>query len=138
MSRINRISIARLHNRGNYEHSRYEVTVEPQQHEDPGRVFRELEDVLDALDPQTPTIGFWPVATYRKRLAEYTAKRAAGVALDEREQQETEEATRAVARWDEWQAARDAALARFSALGGAERHTDAKLGWDQDDDEEAE
>jgi hypothetical protein len=47
--RVSRVTIGRLHNLGNYEHIRYEVTVELPPGTAPASVVRELEDTLNAL-----------------------------------------------------------------------------------------
>ena len=55
-SRVSKITVGRLHNLGNYEHVRYEVTVELPPGTAPASVVRDLEDTLRA---QTTT---WHVA----------------------------------------------------------------------------
>lgn len=66
--RISRITLGRLHNLGNYEHVRYEVTVELPPGTSPASVARELEDTLNALEPRQP-VSDWDLRQAVKTLA---------------------------------------------------------------------
>lgn len=52
-AKVIRVAIGRLHNLGNYEHIRYDVTVELNESEasNPGEVINKLERLLGALAP---------------------------------------------------------------------------------------
>src|ERR1044071_8778109 len=51
--KVTRIAIGRLHNLGNYEHIRYDVTVDLTNGENPGLIIARLEKLLGALKPIT-------------------------------------------------------------------------------------
>lgn len=52
--RISRITIGRLHNLGNYEHVRYEVTVDLPPGTSPASVLHSTEQMLNGLEPRPP------------------------------------------------------------------------------------
>jgi hypothetical protein len=137
--RVSRISIGRLHNLGNYEHVRYEVTVELPPGTSPASVARELTEILDGLEPRAPySASEVRLALVRQRvpapkLADFgddhwqtPAERLAAA------QRERDRADQVLTRYAEWQKARDAALARFDHLGGTRLFTDAKDRWEDE------
>lgn len=137
--RITRITMGRLHNLGNYEHVRYEVTVDLPPGTSPASVARELEDTLNSLEPKRP-VSDWDLRQAVKLLAtpEPTLQPATDdddpfnspEALLKRELRERESALKNITRHEEWLKSRDAALARFNQFGGSAMHTDAKDKWD--------
>lgn len=137
--RISRITLGRLHNLGNYEHVRYEVTVELPPGTSPASVARELEDTLNALEPRQP------VSDYELREAmKLLAKPEPTLQPDgddddswdgpkqklQRVLGERESARLRIKRHQEWVESRDAALRRLDALGGCGKWSDAKDRWD--------
>jgi len=52
--KITRITIGRLHNLGNYEHIRYELTAEVADGEAPTVAMIGMERILEALNPKCP------------------------------------------------------------------------------------
>ncbi len=137
--RISRITIARLHNLGNYEHVRYEVTVELPLGTSPASVARELEETLAELEPKRP-VSLYELGHAIKLLSKPAPKFSdfddlpAGVAhvRFEEAQNERERAERLIKKHEEWKADHEAALARFDRLGGTRLFTDAKDNWDDD------
>jgi hypothetical protein len=141
--RISRVTLARLHNLGNYEHVRYEVTVELPPGTSPSSVVRELEDTLTALEPKQPVSNYElgqavhllskPVPTLQDMQRQddedpfdsTTPAQALERALADRARAE-----RLLKRHGDWKTARDAALQRFDRLGGVEVFTDAKDRWE--------
>lgn len=137
--RISRITLARLHNLGNYEHVRYEVTVELPPGTSPASVARELEDTLNALEPKQP-VSDWDLRQSVKLLA---APEPTLQPQDDddpfmdpaqalrREQADRERARLQIRRYEDWLKSRDAAMRRFDALGGSSQSKDAKEQWDE-------
>lgn len=136
--RISRITLGRLHNLGNYEHVRYEVTVELTPGTSPASVARELEDTLNALEPKQP-VSDWDLRQAVKTLA--LPEPALEPKDDDdpfetpqqvlqRKRADRERARLHIERHETWVKSRDAALRRFDALGGSAQWTDAKDRWD--------
>lgn len=121
--RITRLTIARLHNRGNYEHSRYEVTVDIPPGVDPGSVFREVEGTLAALKPNSP-VNYYELQRSIKAMQD---PKTDPCFESNRGLHETR-----IREYDEWSKRRDAALQRFSAMNGAHVFTDAKERWEDE------
>lgn len=121
--KVTRVGVGRLHNLGNYEHIRYDITVDLANGENPGLIISRLEKLLGALKPIT---------------ADYDYQRAIKVMSDpelakdeparniEIYKARIEKHEKAVAR-------RERALTLFGALGGASQYTDAKDKWEDDD-----
>lgn len=123
-AKITRIAIGRLHNLGNYEHIRYDVTVDLTNGENPGLIISRLEKLLGALAPIVKN--------------DYDYKRAVTIMSDpERAKDEPagniELYKRRIEKHDKAIERRERALALFGALGGASEHTDAKDKWEDDD-----
>jgi len=121
--RISRVTLGRLHNLGNYEHVRYEVTVELPPGTSPASVIHELEQTLNGLEPKSP-ISAWELRTALEDL-----KRQGIEPEDDRTR---ERARERITRHDQWRKQRDAALRRFNQFGGSEVWTDAKDNWDDE------
>lgn len=126
LTRISRVTIARLHNRGNYEHSRYEVTVEIPAGVDPGSVMSEVDDALNDLQPKSP-VDAWTLSQQLKRL------QLSPCPTDIHDASEREYAQSHILKHEEWKRRNDAAYKRFTELGGTERFSDAKAGWADDE-----
>ena len=126
--RISRATIARLHNRGNYEHSRYEVTVEIPPGVDAGSVLRELDQMLEDIEPCSP-VSMWDL---RRAI---DALKSPPIENDPHDQGNRRTYSEYIRRHSDWEKRRDAAYARFTELNGIERYTDAKVHWDRDDEQ---
>jgi len=121
--KVSRIGIGRLHNLGNYEHIRYDITVDLTDGENPGLIIHRLERLLSALAPIN---------------TDYEYQRALKVMSDpelaKHESVGTVEVYKArIEKHDKAVARRERALALFGALGGASEYTDAKDKWEDDD-----
>lgn len=136
--RISRITIGRLHNLGNYEHVRYEVTVELPPGTAPASVVRDLEDTLTALEPKAP-VSDWDLRQALKTLAlpePVLQPKGEDDPFDSpeqalrRAQADRERARCHILRNEEWRKSRDAALARLNQFGGSVQFKDAKDNWD--------
>jgi hypothetical protein len=121
-AKVTRIAIGRLHNLGNYEHIRYDVTVDLTNGENPGLVIYRLEKLLAALKPITTDYDYQravKVMSDPELAADETARNI------EVYKDRIEKHNKAVAR-------RERALALFGALGGQSQFTDAKDKWEDD------
>jgi hypothetical protein len=144
MNRISKITVARLYNLGSYEHVRYELTVEVPEGASATNAIIGVEKILAGLSPlknacikseqeierlrrEIQEMRTMPVADWERRYGSYQ-----GTVREIIERHEAE--------LNESIAKRAAALSRsararelFDDLGGAEKWTDAKLDWDDED-----
>lgn len=124
-TRTSRITIARLYNTGNYEHTRYELTVDVAATTCPSVVVQNLESLLDLLNPKPPHSA-WSVNRAQKLCSmpqppEDSPLRGAYDA-----------AVLVVQEAAQWQRDRDACLAKLDKIGLSTRHGDAKAYWDDE------
>lgn len=140
--RISRITIGRLHNLGNYEHIRYEVTVELPPGTSPASVLHATEQMLNGLDPKAPHSAHEVLGAQRElakpapRMADFVDGRDHYNTPEQRLESannDRERALKIVNRHNEWRRGRDAAHRRFDELGGTALHRDAKADWDEDE-----
>ena len=123
-TRVSKITIARLHNCGNYEHVRYEIAVDVGPSDSAASVLCQVEAILDDLKPNGP------VSDYDLRRAKDVLAKPASDLTDtdminmnlyrERVRMANEAAKK-----------RADAIARLNELGGASVYTDAKDNWDE-------
>ena len=122
-AKVTRIAIGRLHNLGNYEHIRYDVTVDLTNGENPGLIIHRLEKLLGALKPIKED---WDYKRAKEILSDPEKVKDEPARNVEIYQQRVATHDKAVAR-------RERALVLFGALGGASQFTDAKDKWEDDD-----
>lgn len=130
LTRITRIQIQRLHNLGNYESIRYEVSVDVGEKDDAGKVLATLETALNDIRAKSDC-------------SEYSYNEALKVIsnpLNQWGEPHTEEdityAKNKIAEWEKAQAKREAARELLSSLSCVEKHRDAKENWEDWEDEE--
>jgi ribosomal protein S10 len=124
--RISRLTLSRLHNLGNYEHVRYEITVEIPPGNSPASVLREAEQLLEDVNPPRPvSAGDLSRAHAKLKLP--------AVEGSEWDASERETARRRIALHEAWLHQREKMLARFDRLGGVKVFTDAKMDWSDDE-----
>lgn len=131
-ARVARVGIGRLYNLGNYEHIRYDLTIEIPEGVDVKESVSKMRQILRALKP--------------KRSEGYEVRRARELAAmppEDREDyaikhgltledfQKADSAVQILAQRDE---RRKAALELFNNLGGESVYTDHKEQWDDDYD----
>lgn len=128
--KVTALTVARLHNLGNYEHIRYEVTVAIPDGASTGAVLADLTAMLDDLRPNK-------TSSYElKHAREILAQPVPEVAEQdeaERIHARREHAQRLVDRNDAEERRIARARAAFDDFGGAKRYTDAKDKWDDED-----
>lgn len=124
-ARISRITAARLYNTGNYEHVRFELTVEVEPGSDPAEAFTSVCEILNGLKPVTSHAR----GVYEQAKAEL-ARPASELQLWQIQGIPGHKAT--VEAFEKAEADRAALMAKFSALGGSTRHGG---GYDPEDHE---
>lgn len=114
-ARISRITAARLYNTGNYEHVRYEITVEVPEGEDPASAFTSATEILQGLKPVTSSNRF----DYERAKAQLARPASE---LGEWEISQIPLHKRTVEEFEKRAAEHALILAKFSELGGSTQH----------------
>lgn len=134
--KASKLTLARLFNCGNYEHVRYEVTVELPPGETAADTCRGLENILAALNPSRPS----GVPT-QAHLDYLKNKVQSAKDLPDGEPGRLElisgcesELLRQQTILDLWNKRREAALAALDDVGGAAHWKDAKADWADDEE----
>jgi hypothetical protein len=146
--RISRLTLARLFNLGNFEHMRYEVTVDLPAGTSPASVLRELESAIADLEPKEPVTHYERLQALKVLQGPEPTLASVRVEMDsdpfgdddyspeqllERKQLERARAQKTIERYDDWLRSREGALQRLEALGGVGgARTDAKVHWGDD------
>jgi len=123
--RVSKITAARLHNLGNYEHVRYEITVEIPEGASASAAMADLENILGDLDPKQP-VQDWNLNNARDALAKPASE------LSEHELGNIPAYRATVEKYEQWRKDQQAARAHLDAIGGSVSHVDAKDTWDND------
>lgn len=146
-SRISRISVGRLYNLGNYEHVRYELTIEVPEGATASETMEGVERLMAALNPREP--GSVPsestIQQDERRLTDMKERFSVSSAEFERYYDPGYVGTpeEYIARCEQsllesirkrqaWKAKSKKARALLDDLGGAACWRDAKLEWDDD------
>lgn len=141
---VSKITIGRLFNLGNYEHVRYELTVEVPQGESAATAVIGMENILAGLNPKKPrgVHSDTEIESLEEELIHIRSLedsdinnrygQSKAVALGSREKR-LARIKSITARWKEVQ---EKARRLFDDLGGAEKFTDAKQNWDDQYDTE--
>ena len=145
--KVSKITIGRLYNLGNYEHVRYELTVEVPEGESAAVAVKGMERILEAMSPH---MAVQSESELKRKAAEVERMKTMPAVEWERNYgghkgTPTEIIERYQTGLDEETLKRQTALARaakarqlFDDLGGAAEWKDAKLAWednDHDDDQ---
>jgi hypothetical protein len=111
-STIQQISITRLFSTGQFEHQKISLNAEILPGMKPGDTLKEMESILDDLNPKPPYTE-WEMQHARK-LATPEAREASNIefAAD----WEIQDATQKLADYDAWQTRRQSALDRLNSL----------------------
>lgn len=128
--KVTALTVARLHNLGNYEHVRYEVTVAVPDAASTGAVLADVTAMLDDLRPNKTSA--YELKHARDILAQPVPE-AAGQEEADLIHSRREHAQRLVDRNDAEERRIARARAAFDDIGGAKRYTDAKDKWDDED-----
>lgn len=129
---VTALTVAHLHNLGNYEHVRYEVTVALPDGAKPSEVLADVCAILADLRPLK--VNAWDLERARKLLASpEPAVVPEDAAYELRRSREVWEQARDLVKRSDAELRRIArAQTAFDDLGGARRYTDAKNSWDDE------
>lgn len=125
MAKISKITIGRLYNLGNFEHARYEISVEVGEGESPGEALEKLEKTVEALSPRGP-VDERELSRCRQQL-ELPAKE-----IGEHDISNLAYYKSQVEKAEAWSKSREEAFRKLDELGGRVEHRDAKDNWDDD------
>lgn len=134
-TRVSRLTIGRLFNLGNYEHVRYELTVDIAEGKSASVALRNVMRLLRAANPKPP-VQRYDYDHAKSILSDPNAWHKNVADPKERKQRIKEmvkEAKENIARYDLWAAQRKAAEAMLDNIGCAKAFKDAKLDWEDDD-----
>lgn len=123
--KVSRIGIGRLYNLGNYEHIRYDLTVEVPDGASAMAVFKSMVRLLRALNPKPPCTKY----DYNDAV-ETLAKSADHLGNYERERVPI--LKKRLEEYEEWKARRSKAVSLFDQLGGSTVEMDHKDSWEDD------
>lgn len=123
VTRITRIQIQRLHNLGNYESVRYDVTVDVAPTHDAGKILRTLERALEDIRAKSDVDSF-----YLKRAQEKLADPAG------HDDETMAAAQHLVDKAEAAKAKRKAAYELLASLHCTSEKRDAKENWDDEED----
>lgn len=131
--RVSRLSVGRLCNLGNYEHIRYEVTVDIPEGVDVTKTLMTVEKALNTLAQPAPGRNGYPTVAYAKaQLAKPISE------LQPAHEQENLGAyRRLVEAYEAWTKRQDYARAVLGDFSLSSEFTDHKQYWDEDGDWES-
>lgn len=118
--KVKTITIGRLYNLGNYEHIRYDVSVELEDGDDPAVALRNLSGIIKDLNPKGK-ISDWEYESAKQQLADSRT-----------DPEQRQKAEKKVLRRAYEKQRRVIAAEALSNIGGSEHYKDAKLDWDED------
>jgi hypothetical protein len=127
-ARVSRLSVGRLVNLGNYEHIRYEVTVEIPEGVDVTTTLTTVEKGLNMLAERPPSGAYYGIHHAR----EVIAKADKGEPLGEMDRQNLGTFRETVKRYDAWGARQQYARALLGDFSLSSEFTDAKEKWEDD------
>lgn len=126
-TRVSRIQIQRLHNLGNYESIRYEVTVDVAPGDNAATILSNLETALEDIQCECD-VSKSRYEMYLLRMSEPTDKN--GEPWTEREISNAKEG---IAKYEAVLARREAARELLTHLHVVRERRDAKENWDEDE-----
>jgi hypothetical protein len=141
-TRISRISVGRVYNLGNYEHIRYELTVDIPAGESATEAIKAVEALISGLQPIRGIATEEELSREAKRiaetkmmsLAEFERRHGQPVGGPEAYIKRCEESLEEKLRERKSAERKTTAVRKaFDDLGGAAKRHDAKLDWDDDD-----
>lgn len=137
-TKVTRLTIGRLYNLGNYEHIRYEITVEIGEGRSASLALRNTMRILRAANPKPPVSSF-DYESAKKRLEDPESWHKNVTPVSERKKRIKEmvaNAKNTVKRHDNWMARRKVAESMLDDIGATRVFKDAKLSWGEDDDDD--
>ena len=135
-TQIRRITIGRLYNLGNYEHVRYELSVEIGEGRSAALALRNTIRLLKAVNPKPPV----PSYDYERAKSQIEKPDDWHKNIEDKTQQAKARkemvvaAKKTVKKFETWVNRRHAAELVLDDIGGTKAFKDAKLSWSDDDD----
>lgn len=135
-SKISRFTIGRLYNLGNYEHVRYELTVEVAEGRSAALALRNTLKLLKAVNPKPPV----PSYEYESAKSKIEKPNDWHKNIADKEEQArlrkemVAESQKTVKKFETWVNRRHAAEIVLDDIGGSKAFKDAKLSWEDNDD----
>ena len=123
-SRVSKITAARLHNLGNYEHVRYEITVEIPDGASAAQALGNVERVLSGLDPKPPVTAY-DLQRARAALAKPIEE------WPKWERDNVQQYRNYIEIDAAWRTGQNLAREALDDIGGTRIYTDAKDDWDE-------
>lgn len=124
MTRISKITIGRLYNLGNFEHVRYEFSVEVDKHASPGEVLKGMEKIMEDLNPKGPVEQI-ELSRCREQLSKPVER------VSEHELRNIQYYKSQIEKADAWSELRKNAFLKLNEFGGNVEHRDDKQNWDE-------
>ena len=125
-SKVSRVSVARLYNTGNYEHIRYEISADVPPDGSASQTLIDLTGILQRLKPIKKDYEYQRHKDLLNKLPQQ---------MTESEKEDAKDAQEIVGKFDTALALKWEAVLKLDDLGGASVSKDAKLSWDDHDDE---
>lgn len=116
-AKVNRVTISRLYNAGNYEHIRYELTADVPEGVSAKKVTQGILSILKACNPKCP-VNTYAMTESQKRINMTSDQQKVywGENWQERLEQEKKELAGQQQEMDEWNNCRRMALEKFDDL----------------------
>lgn len=127
-SRVTLISMKRVINLGNYENVQYEVTVEVGEKDDPGKILTALEGILEDVRAVSD-VPDYQLRNAREQLSKPKSE------LTDIEKKRLPDYRKMVRKHEAALKRREKAHAALRTLNYTSRHNDAKLNWDDGDED---
>lgn len=135
-TRISKLTIGRLYNLGNYEHVRYELTVEIPPASSVTTALRNTMTILRAANPKPPVTDY-DIQHAKAQLSDPQSWHKDIKDPKERKpvlSKMVKDARQVLAKFKRWQNRRQQAEQLLDNLGAVRQFKDAKLTWDTEDD----
>lgn len=130
MTHVSKITISRLYNLGNYEHIRYEISVDVPAGESAANAAKDLYEILQDLRPNS-------VSAFTANNAQRTLERPelaadADQTTRMRDLEDRSLARKVFQKWVDEQDRQARARKALDAVGGSIRYHDAKMDWNDE------
>lgn len=133
--RVSQISVARVYNRGNYENSRYELTIDVPEGASPAKAMQTGLGILFALNPRPPVprIDYDQAVDFLKDPEAWAKNIEDPKARRKLLKERAPQYRRTVRAYEKFLARRLKAVRALEAMGGTAKETDHKLSWEPDE-----
>lgn len=140
--KVTKVTIGRLFNLGSYEHVRYEVSIELNDGDNPGKCVRDLETLVEAMNPKEPSTTQESIDRAQRNydamvlMDEDAFRRQHGYTFTGTREEYQNRIAKGLAedrvKLALWQSKAQWAREQLANIGAVEVRRDAKLSWDDD------